>query len=241
MDHPSTSLTFDAEEALWLGRGPQSPSSINTLRDGPFRSEHAPYRLDFTNISRVDGTARSLISQGVYGAEFAKRLRHSAAHELNVKNVLEVLPRPENRITLSSEKDSMGIPKPETHYAIDDYTRKGAERSKLDFRRIAQLMGGTNLRFSKEGDFANNQHICGTLSMGNDPRTSVCDKWGRAHDHENLFFASTGVIPTCATCNSTENGVALALRTAHYILSEQSGIQQPGAAAPGAAAGSSHR
>ncbi|HSU04830.1 MAG TPA: GMC family oxidoreductase, partial [Acetobacteraceae bacterium] len=28
MDHPSTSLSFDAEEELWLGRGPQSPSSI---------------------------------------------------------------------------------------------------------------------------------------------------------------------------------------------------------------------
>ena len=111
---------------------------------------------------------------------------------MNVKNVLEVLPDPERRITLSSEKDAMGIPKPEAHYSIDDYTRKGHERSQQDFRRIAELMGGTNLRFSKEGEFANNQHICGTLSMGNDPKTSVCDQWGRAHDHENLFLAGTG-------------------------------------------------
>ncbi|HJV50444.1 MAG TPA: GMC family oxidoreductase [Noviherbaspirillum sp.] len=224
MDHPSTSLTFDADEDLWLGRGPQSPSSINTMRDGAFRTEHAPYRLDFTNISRVDGATKALIAQGVYGAELEKRLRHSAARELNVKNVLEVLPDPDHRITLSSEKDAMGIPKPQTHYSIDDYTRKGHERSKEDFRRIAALMGGTNLHPSKEGYFANNQHICGTLSMGNDPQTSVCDKWGRAHDHENLFFTSTGVIPTCGTCNSTENGLALALRTAAHILEEQDGV-----------------
>ena len=45
MDHPSSSLTFDAADELWLGRGPQSPASINTLRDGPFRSERAAYRL----------------------------------------------------------------------------------------------------------------------------------------------------------------------------------------------------
>ena len=229
MDHPSTSLTFDAEEELWLGRGPQSPSSIGIMRDGPFRSEHAPYRLDFTNISRVDGATKSLIAQGVYGIELEKRLRHSAAHELNVKNVLEVLPNPENRITLSSEKDSMGIPKPQAHYSIDEYTRKGHERSKQDFKRIAELMGGSNLRLSKEGDFANNQHICGTISMGNDPKTSVCDQWGRAHDHENLFLASTGVMPTCATVNSTENGLALALRTAQYILAEQAGARAPAA------------
>jgi choline dehydrogenase-like flavoprotein len=79
-------------------------------------------------------------------------------------------------------------------------------------------MGGTNLRFSKDGDFANNQHICGTLSMGDDPKTSVCDQWARAHDHENLYLAGTGVLPTSGTCNSTENALAVALRTARHIL-----------------------
>ncbi|MGO4174593.1 GMC family oxidoreductase [Bosea sp. TAF32] len=222
MDHPSTSLTFDADEEVWLGRGPQSPSSINTMRDGAFRSEHAPYRLDFTNISRVDGATKSLIAAGVYGTELEKRLRYSAAREMNVKNVLEVLPDPEHRITLSSEKDAMGIPKPEAHYAIADYTKRGHERSQQDFRRIAELMGGTNLRFSRDGDFANNQHICGTLSMGSNPKISVCDQWGRAHDHENLFLASTGVLPTSATCNSTENGLAVALRSVAHILGRKS-------------------
>jgi choline dehydrogenase-like flavoprotein len=221
MDHPSTSLTFDTDEDLWLGRGPQSPSSINTMRDGSFRAEHAAYRLDFTNISRVDGATRSLIAQGVYGPEFEKRLRHSAARELNVKTVLEVLPDPERRITLSSQKDAMGIPKPEVHYNIDEYTRKGHERGQQDFRRIAEMMAGSNLQPSKEGDFANNQHICGTLSMGKDPKTSVCDQWCRTHDHENLFLAGTGVLPTSGTCNSTENGLAVALRMVQHVLSEQ--------------------
>jgi len=178
-----------------------------------------------------------LIGEGIYGVELERRLRYSAARELNVKNVLEVLPHPDHRITLSSEKDAMGIPKPEAHYAIDDYTRKGHERSQQDFRRIAQLMGGTNLRFSKEGDFANNQHICGTLSMGNDPQTSVCDGWGRAHDHDNLYFASTGVLPTSATVNSTENGLALALRTAHHLIAEQGGARAPAATPAGSASG----
>jgi choline dehydrogenase-like flavoprotein len=218
MDHPSTSLTFYADEELWLGRGPQSPSSINTLRDGAFRSQHAPYRLDFTNISQVLNVTNDLIKEGVYGAEFEKQLRWRAARQINVKNVLEVLPNPDNRITLSAEKDAMGIPKPEAHYAIDDYTRRAAEVSKADFARIAELMGGTGLRYSADGQFANNQHITGTMSMGNDPATSVVDAFGRTHDHENLFVCSTGVMPTAATMNSTLTGVALALRTAEHIL-----------------------
>lgn len=230
MDHPSTSLTFYAEEELWLGRGPQSPSSINTLRDGAFRSEHAAYRLDFTNISQVLSSTQALIAEGVYGPEFEKQLRYRAAHQVNVKNVLEVLPNPENRITLSTQKDSMGIPKPQAAYSIDDYTRRGAEASKADFARIAQLMGGSDLRYSAEGNFANNQHITGTMSMGTDPKTSVVDGFGRAHDHDNLFIVSTGIMPTAATCNSTQTGVALALRTAQHIL-EQFNARTPAPAA----------
>jgi choline dehydrogenase-like flavoprotein len=218
MDHPSTSLTFDAEDEVWLGRGPQSPSSINTLRDGAFRSEYSAYRLDFTNISRVNSTTQRLLLEGVYGPEFEKRLRYSAAHEMNVKTVLEVLPNRDNRISLSDQKDAMGIRKPQAHYALDQYTRAGADAGKRDFTRIAELMGGTNLRYTKDGEFANNQHICGTLSMGADPKTSVCDEYGRTHDHENLYLASTGVLPTAGTSNSTLTAVAVALRSAEHIL-----------------------
>lgn len=217
MDHPSTSLTFYADEELWLGRGPQSPSSINTLRDGAFRSQHAAYRLDFTNISQVWSVTDALIAEGVYGPDFEKQLRWRAARQVNVKNVLEVLPDPANRITLSSEKDAMGIPKPEAHYSIADYTRRGAETSKADFAKIAELMGGTGLRYSAAGQFANNQHITGTLGMGNDAATSVVDGFGRTHDHENLFICSTGVMPTSATMNSTLTAIALALRTADHM------------------------
>lgn len=227
MDHPSTSLTYDADEDVWLGRGPQSPVSINTMRDGAFRSEHAPYRLDFTNISRVDGATTSLLAAGIYGKEFADRLRYASAREMNVKSVLEVLPRPENRIDLDDDKDSMGLPKPRAHYRIDDYTFRGHKRAQQDFAKIAELMGATNLRYTKDDDFANNQHICGTLSMGADRAFSVCDQYGRAWDHENLFFASTGVLPTSSTCNSTLNGIAVALRTAAYLISENGGPAMP--------------
>ena len=57
--------------------------------------------------------------------------------------------------------------------------------------------------------------------MGSDPAKAVCDQWGRTLDHANLFLCSTGVLPTSGTCNSTENGLAVALRTVQHILGEQ--------------------
>jgi glucose dehydrogenase len=217
MDHPSSSLTFDADEELWLGRGLQSPSSINTFRDGAFRSERAAFRLDFTNISQVRGVAEDLIKAGIYGPELDQQLRRRAAHQVNVKDVLEVLPHPENRVVLSSRRDALGIPRPEIHYSMDDYVHRGMAAAKVEYGRIAQLMGGTNLRYTPDGVYANNQHITGTMSMGESPRDSVVDRFGRTHDHENLFIASTGVMPTAATVNSTLTAVALALRTAQHI------------------------
>jgi choline dehydrogenase-like flavoprotein len=188
--HPSSSLTFDAEDELWLGRGPRSPASINTFRDGPFRPEHAAFRLDFTNISQVRSATEDLIKEGVYGPEFERQLRYRAAHQCNVKNVPEVLPNPENRVVLGSEKDALGPPKPQVHYQLDEYLHKGMAAAKHEYARIAALMGGTNLRYTPGGEYSNNQHITGTLSMGHDPKGSVVDAFGRAHDHENLFMLS---------------------------------------------------
>ncbi len=165
----------------------------------------------------MNSVTEDLIREGVFGAEFKQQLRWRAARQVNVKTLLEVLPNPDNRITLSAEKDALGIPKPEAHYSIDDYTRRGAEAAKQDFAAIAQLMGGTGLRYTPRGQFANNQHITGTLGMGDDPAKFVTDRFGRTHDHENLFCCGTGVMPTSATMNSTLTGVALALRTADHM------------------------
>lgn len=124
-------------------------------------------------------------AEGVFGEEFEQQLRFRSAREMSLKNVLEVLPNPENRIALSSEKDAMGIPS-RRRTMRSTSMRRGHERLQ-DFEQIARLMGGTNLRHSKEGVFANNQHICGTLSMGSDPARAVCDQW-----------AAPSIMPTCS-------------------------------------------
>ena len=118
---------------------------------------------------------------------------------------------------LASEKDALGLPKPQVHYQLDDYVQEAMAGAKREYTRIAELMGGTNLRFTPEGQYSNNQHITGTLGMGHNPTDSVVDAFGRAHDHENLFIAGTGVMPTVATCNPTLTALALALRTADHI------------------------
>ena len=53
--------------------------------------------------------------------------------------------------------------------------------------------------------------------MGTDPATSVCDSFGRTHDHENLFVVGAPTLPTGGCTNGTLTFVALTLRSAERI------------------------
>ncbi len=53
--------------------------------------------------------------------------------------------------------------------------------------------------------------------MGNDAATSVCDSFGRTHDHENLFVVGAPTLPTAGCTNGTLTFVALTLRSAAEI------------------------
>ena len=60
-------------------------------------------------------------------------------------------------------------------------------------------------------------HPAGGCRMGTDPSTSVCDSFGRTHDHENLFVIGAPTLPTGGCTNGTLTFVALSLRSAGAI------------------------
>jgi choline dehydrogenase-like flavoprotein len=61
-------------------------------------------------------------------------------------------------------------------------------------------------------------HIMGTLRMGPDPRTSVCDGAGRFHDVGNLYACDGSLFPTSSGFNPTLTIVANSTRIAGEML-----------------------
>jgi choline dehydrogenase-like flavoprotein len=57
----------------------------------------------------------------------------------------------------------------------------------------------------------------GTARMGDDPRTSVCDRWQRLHDVENVMVADSSVFPTSTGYGPTLTIVTLAIRAARAM------------------------
>ena len=53
--------------------------------------------------------------------------------------------------------------------------------------------------------------------MGTDPKTSVVNGWGRAHDVKNLFIIDGSIFVTAGAVNPTSTIQALALHVADSI------------------------
>jgi choline dehydrogenase-like flavoprotein len=61
------------------------------------------------------------------------------------------------------------------------------------------------------------RHIMGTARMGDDPATSVCDRWQRLHDVDNVMIADSSVFPTSTGYGPTLTLVTLSLRASRAL------------------------
>jgi len=63
-------------------------------------------------------------------------------------------------------------------------------------------------------------HETGTCRMGLDPDTSATNLYGQIHGIPNLFVADNSVVRLTGPANPTLTTVALAIRTADYLIAQ---------------------
>ena len=136
-----------------------------------------------------------------------------------VRAYYDVHPSKESALTLdASKKNRWGDPLPSIRHVLDEATmaRKAATREHIlgVFDRLAKANNGRVFNVS-EGSYLD--HPAGGCRMGTDPATSVCDSYGRTHDHRNLFVVGSPTLPTAGCTNGTLTFVAVTLRSASEI------------------------
>jgi choline dehydrogenase-like flavoprotein len=219
MDHSGIGLQFLADEPMWTGRGQIQQGGIFNWRDGPFRSRHAAIKHAPSNYVPNTAVAQRLLKQGVLGSELNERIRDEASRWVDISTVFEMLPSPDNRVQPNpNRQDALGIPMLLVHYDIDDYVKTAWPIAMNDFRNFVSGMGG-EVVVNNTG-WQNRDHLMGSVIMGADPADSVVDGDCRTHDHDNLFLATTGVVPAAGVINPTLTGVALSIRLADTIAQE---------------------
>lgn len=131
----------------------------------------------------------------------------------------EDLPNPENRVSLDpAEKDAFEMPLPHLTYSYGENDLKLRAHSMKMAQAVFEAAGAVKTFLSPARGTA---HLMGTCRMGNDPISSVVDKYCRSHDIGNLFICDGSVFVTSTAANPTLTIQALATRTADYIARER--------------------
>jgi choline dehydrogenase-like flavoprotein len=140
----------------------------------------------------------------------------------------ESIARYENRCELDPNVvDQFGIPVLRFNYKWSDYERLQAKHMHDTFEELIHNMGGIPLgeKPGEDQDYGLLKpgqiiHEVGTTRMGDDPKTSVTNKYCQLHDADNVFVVDAGPFSSQADKNCTWTIMALAMRTSEYIVEQ---------------------
>lgn len=226
MDHDIKIGYASADEPLYPFRGPISTSGIESLRDGPFRRQRAAFRVQIDNVGTNWGTGspfttlNTLLGKNLIGASLRNALAWQVSRQIELDALLEPEPSWHSTVTPSKQLDDFGIPRPRLTYQVSEYTQRGAQAFEEVATMVFKRMGARDQDIVFPAGYYGAGHVMGTHRMGTDAATSVCDSYGRTHDHPNLFLTGSGLFPTVGTANPTLTIVALTLRTAALLERE---------------------
>ncbi|MBV9442592.1 MAG: GMC family oxidoreductase, partial [Acidobacteriaceae bacterium] len=142
-----------------------------------------------------------------------------------VRAYCDVHPAKDSALTLNNAAGNrFGDPLPKIEHRLDSATlaRQDFTRNHVKgvFDRLAKT-GNSKILSTSEGNYLD--HPAGGCRMGEDPATSVCDSFGRTHDHDNLYVVGSPTLPHAGCTNGTLTFVALTLRSATNIASTLAG------------------
>jgi glucose dehydrogenase len=162
-----------------------------------------------------DGNGRLLFGDALL-ADWRGRAKRGAAR---VRMYYDVHPSRESALTLdAAARNRFGDPLPAIANRLDAATEARLPQTKQHIAGLfAELARGNNgvILSTSEGGYLD--HPAGGCRMGPDPSSSVCDSYGRTHDHRNLFVVGAPTLPTGGCTNGTLTFAALTLRSASEV------------------------
>jgi choline dehydrogenase-like flavoprotein len=219
-EYSGSIATFEDPIHAWAGGGYVSASSFDFYNHDDDRGFVGGGILSAAGVGIPLPINWSLPGRPTWGAE-AKRIdREYFNHSMAVGMVLHDMPQHDNRVELDDTvKDAWGLP----------VARITAQRHPNDLLQgnylvdraadVLEAAGAATVdRMYIDRITGNCDHQHGTLRMGDDPETSVLDRWCRAHEVRNLFAVDGSSFPTATGANPTLTIMANAWRVADFIV-----------------------
>jgi len=180
---------YETDESRGFARG----FSIQTI---------APLPIDW---------AQHILAEGHWGQALREYMR-DYNHWTILGSLCELLPLPENRVTLSSVKDRYGLPVANFSYSMCENDTKNVEFAKKTMSDVWEHAGAEDtLTIDRYA------HLVGGCRMGFSPDDSVVDSSQRVWGVPNLFVADGSVMPTQGSANPALVIMALSDRLARLL------------------------
>ncbi|WP_420608281.1 FAD-dependent oxidoreductase [Novosphingopyxis sp.] len=137
-----------------------------------------------------------------------------ADHCVSFECFSEDLPKPENRIYYKDGGVRLDLF--ETNLKAHKLFRQKMQNKVSGFGMTTHLLDRT-LFVGRAFGYDATTHQAGTIRFGDDPITSVLDRWCKTHELDNLYVTDGSFFPSVGAVNPTLTIIANALRVADHI------------------------
>jgi len=161
------------------------------------------------------GWSEHVLADGHWGRAMREYMR-DYNHWSTIGVLNELLPLPDNRITLAEETDGYGIPVARMDYSRCDNDKANMEYSTKVITDILHAAGAQDVLTIQR--YA---HLIGGARMGTAPENSVVDADHRVWGVPNVFISDGSVCPTQGSANPALTIMALASRLAERLAGKR--------------------
>ncbi|MFY0652782.1 MAG: GMC family oxidoreductase [Cyclobacteriaceae bacterium] len=162
-------------------------------------------------------------TEATFGSEFKEKMFEFGSWGASLGYMGECLPHHDNRITLSKDKkDDWGMPLLEIDCKFRENEDKMLEDALNTGAEMLEAAGCKDVEKNYK-DYWNpglGIHEMGTARMGNDPKTSVLNKFNQVHAVKNVFVSDGACMTSSACQNPSITYMAITARAANYAIDE---------------------
>ncbi len=215
-------ISFDAlmQTGYFVNRSILDWYFIDDWWEGKFKGGSVEFIFEHQNIISRAVKSRYGKERLLWGDALAEKLTERFTKQKTIRFEIfnDWLPNDNCFVSLDpTHKDKYGMPvgrlRIEGHpqdVKVGNYIAKKCEK-------VLEKMGAKNIYSSVSATPPQNL-VAGGCRFGNDPKTSVLDKYCRAHDIDNLYVADASFMPTGGSVAYTWTIYANALRVADHMV-----------------------
>ena len=156
-----------------------------------------------------------------WGPKRKKWIMDNWNKNMMVVTSMESLSQERNVLDLDPNvKDKWGLAVPRVTYDVHPNEHKLGDFFRDRAKELLETAGARQVLSGRNSVPKGDAHLMGTCRMGDDPETSVLNKFNQAHNVKNLFVVDGSCFVTSGKSNPTLTIQALAFRASDYIIEE---------------------